>query len=45
MKRRILNERLASIVVSIRQGEMLFSADAGSGTSEKLLYLSCQELI
>ena len=38
MKKRILNERLASIVASIRHGEMLFIADAGSGTSEKALY-------
>lgn len=38
MKRRILNERLAAIVASIRHGEMLFIADAGSGTSEKALY-------
>lgn len=33
-----MNERLAAIVVNIRQGEMLFIADAGSGTSEKALY-------
>lgn len=38
MKRRILNERLAAIVASIRHGEMLFIADAGSGTSAKALY-------
>ncbi len=38
MKRRILNECLAAIVASIRHGEMLFIADAGSGTSEKALY-------
>lgn len=38
MKRRILNERLAGIVAEIRHGEMLFIADAGSGTSEKALY-------
>ena len=38
MKRRILNERLAAIVASIRHGEMIFIADAGSGTSEKALY-------
>ncbi len=38
MKKRILNERLAAIVASIRHGEMLFIADAGSGTSEKSLY-------
>ena len=38
MKKRILNERLAAIVASIRHGEMLFIADAGSGTSAKALY-------
>ncbi|WP_294578482.1 RbsD/FucU domain-containing protein [uncultured Thomasclavelia sp.] len=38
MKKRILNERLAAIVATIRHGEMLFIADAGSGTSEKALY-------
>ena len=38
MKRRILNERLAAIVASIRHGEMLFIADAGSGTSTQSLY-------
>lgn len=38
MKRRILNERLAAIVASLRHGEMLFIADAGSGTSSKALY-------
>ena len=38
MKKRILNPRLASIVASIRHGEMLFIADAGSGTSGKALY-------
>lgn len=38
MKKRILNERLAAIVASIRHGEMLFIADAGSGTSSKALY-------
>ena len=32
MRRRILNERLAAIVASIRHGEMIFVADAGSGT-------------
>ena len=37
MKKRILNERLAAIVASIRHGEMLVIADAGSGTSEKAL--------
>lgn len=38
MKKRILNERLAAIVASIRHGEMMFIADAGSGTSLKALY-------
>lgn len=38
MKKRILNERLAAIVAGIRHGEMLFIADAGSGTSKKALY-------
>ena len=38
MKKRILNGRLAAIVASLRHGEMLFLADAGSGTSEKALY-------
>lgn len=38
MKRRILNERLAAIVASIRHGEMLFIADAGSGTATQALY-------
>ncbi len=33
-----MNERLAAIVASIRHGEMLFIADAGSGTSDKALY-------
>ena len=37
-KRRILNERLAAIVASIRHGEMIFIADAGSGTCEKALH-------
>lgn len=37
-KKRILNERLAAIVASLRHGEMLFIADAGSGTSSKALY-------
>lgn len=38
MKKRILNSRLAAIVANIRHGEMLFIADAGSGTSEQALY-------
>ncbi|MBM6689007.1 hypothetical protein H6A35_09065 [Collinsella tanakaei] len=31
IRRRILNKRLAAIVASIRHGEMIFVADAGSG--------------
>ncbi len=38
IKKRILNERLAAIIASLRHGEMLFIADAGSGTSKKALY-------
>lgn len=38
MKKRILNERLAAIVATLRHGEMLFIADAGSGTSPQALY-------
>lgn len=38
MKRRILNERLAAIVAGLRHGEMIFIADAGSGTSSKAMY-------
>lgn len=38
MKKRILNERLAALVAGLRHGEMLFLADAGSGTSAKALY-------
>ena len=37
-KKRILHERLAAVVASLRHGEMLFIADAGSGTSSKALY-------
>lgn len=37
-KKRILNERLAAIVASLRHGEMLYIADAGSGISNKALY-------
>lgn len=33
-----MNKKLASLVASIRHGEMIFIADAGSGTSEKALY-------
>ena len=32
MKRRILNNELAALVAQIRHGEMIFIADAGSGT-------------
>lgn len=38
MKKRILNAQLASIVARMRHGEMLFIADAGSGTTKKSLY-------
>ncbi len=38
MKKRILNKELASLVAQIRHGEMIFIADAGSGTSSKALY-------
>jgi len=38
MKRRILNKELAALVATIRHGEMIFIADAGSGTCEKALY-------
>jgi len=34
-KKRILNERLAAIVATLRHGEMIYVADAGSGTSSK----------
>ena len=37
MKKRILNKELAEVVAQIRHGEMLFIADAGSGTSSKAL--------
>ena len=37
-KTRILNERLAAIVASLRHGEMIVVADAGSGTSPKALH-------
>lgn len=36
-KKRILHERLAAVVASLRHGEMLFIADAGSGISSKAL--------
>ena len=38
MKKRILNRELAAVVAQIRHGEMLFIADAGSGTSAKALH-------
>lgn len=38
MKKRILNKELAEVVAQIRHGEMLFIADAGSGTSAKALH-------
>lgn len=38
MKKRILNERLSAIVASLRHGEMIFIADAGSGISQNALY-------
>ena len=38
MKRRILNSELAKLVAQIRHGEMIFIADAGSGTSSKAIY-------
>ncbi|HJG30000.1 MAG TPA: hypothetical protein K8U80_01245 [Collinsella ihuae] len=38
MRQRILNERLAAIVASIRHGEMIFVADAGSGTCAQALW-------
>jgi len=38
MKRRILNKELAALVAQIRHGEMIFIADAGSGTSPKAMY-------
>lgn len=38
MKRRILNSELAQLVAQIRHGEMIFIADAGSGTSSKAVY-------
>lgn len=37
MKIRILNERLAAILATARHGEMIFVADAGSGSSSKAL--------
>lgn len=38
MKRRILNPRLAALVASVRHGEMIFIADAGSGTCAQALH-------
>lgn len=37
-KRRILNQRLAAVVATLRHGEMIFIADAGSGVSQKAMY-------
>lgn len=37
-KRRILNQRLAAVVATLRHGEMIFIADAGSGVGEKAMY-------
>lgn len=37
-KRRILNERLAAIVATMRHGEMIFIGDAGSGFCKHALY-------
>lgn len=37
-KKRILNERLAAIVATMRHGEMIFIGDAGSGFCEHALY-------
>ncbi|KXT68246.1 hypothetical protein SGODD07_02115 [Streptococcus gordonii] len=38
MKKRILNKDLATLVAGLRHGEMIFIADAGSGTSVKALH-------
>ncbi len=38
MKRRILHERLASIVATMRHGELLYIADSGCGTHKNALY-------
>lgn len=38
MKKRILNKDLAQLIAQIRHGEMIFIADAGSGTCQKALY-------
>lgn len=38
MQRRILNGQLAALVADLRHGEMVFVADAGSGTSPKALH-------
>jgi len=38
MKKRILNKDLAQLVAQIRHGEMIFIADAGSGTCQKALF-------
>lgn len=38
MKRRILNERLAAIVASLRHGELLYIGDSGGGVRKGSLY-------
>lgn len=38
MKRRILNERLASIVASLRHGELIYIGDSGGGVRRGSLY-------
>jgi D-ribose pyranase len=37
VKRRLLNPRLASLCATLRHGEMIYVADAGSGTGAKSL--------
>lgn len=37
MKNRLLNERLAALVSTLRHGEMVYIADAGSGTTSQSL--------
>lgn len=38
MKRRILNERLAAVVATMRHGELLYVSDSGCGTHKNALY-------
>ena len=38
MKRRILNERLAAVVATLRHGELLYVGDSGGGTHKNALY-------